>query len=230
LPKRSEPRWGEQAVLREASLGRRKLTNMKGKFITFEGSEGCGKSTQSRMLFDHLKAKGVKTIYLREPGGVKISEKIRELLLNPESKISPQAETLLYMAARAQVVADLIKPALLKGKIVICDRFLDSTIAYQGYGLGMDISLIKAIGKFATLGISPDLTIFLDLPVKKGLKHRFAKDRIEQRSLVYHQRVRKGYLDLAAKEPRRIKIIKVEDNKEVTQDNVRFTVNKLLRK
>ncbi|MCK9572197.1 MAG: dTMP kinase [Candidatus Omnitrophica bacterium] len=203
---------------------------MRGKFITFEGSEGCGKSTQSRMLFDHLKAKGVKAIYLREPGGVKISEKIRELLLNPESKISPQAETLLYMAARAQVVADLIKPALLKGKVVVCDRFLDSTIAYQGYGLGMDISLIKAIGKFATLGISPDLTIFLDLPVKKGLKHRFAKDRIEQRSLVYHQRVRNGYLDLAAKEARRIKIIKVEDNKEVTQNNVRLAVNKLLRK
>jgi len=204
---------------------------MKGKFITFEGSEGCGKSTQSRMRLDHLKRKGFKAVYLREPGGVKISERIRELLLNPESKISPQAETLLYMAARAQVVEDLISPALSKGKIVVCDRFLDSTIAYQGYGLGMDIRLIMAVGKFATLGISPDLTVFLDLPVKKGLKHRLlTKDRIEQRSLVYHQRVRNGYLALARKEPKRIKIVKVENDKAVTQFNIRALVDKLLVK
>ena len=204
---------------------------MKGKFITFEGSEGCGKSTQSRMLFEYLKRKGFKAVYLREPGGVKISERIRELLLNPESKISPQAETLLYMAARAQVVEDVISPALSKGKIVVCDRFLDSTIAYQGYGLGMDIRLIMAVGKFATLGISPDLTVFLDLPVKKGLKHRLlTKDRIEQRSLVYHQRVRNGYLALARKEPKRIKIVKVENDKAVTQFNIRALVDKLLVK
>ena len=204
---------------------------MKGKFITFEGSEGCGKSTQSRMLFEHFKSRGFKAVYLREPGGVKVSEEIRELLLNPESKISPQAETLLYMASRAQVVEDVIKPALLKDKVVLCDRFLDSTIAYQGYGLGMDIRLIMAIGKFATLGISPDLTIFLDLPVKKGLKHRLlTKDRIEQRSLVYHQRVRDGYLALARKEPGRIKIVKVEQDKKVTQDNIRIIVDKLLVK
>ena len=202
---------------------------MRGKFITFEGSEGCGKSTQSRMLFDYLKRKGKKVVYLREPGGVKLSERIRELLLNPESKISPQAETLLYMAARAQVVEDVIKPALLKGKIVVCDRFLDSTVAYQGYGLGMDIRMIMIMGKFATLGVSPYLTIFLDLPVKKGLKHRLlTKDRIEQRSLVYHQRVRNGYLKLARKEPGRIKIIKVEQDKKVTQSNIRILVDKLL--
>jgi dTMP kinase len=202
---------------------------MKGKFITFEGSEGCGKSTQSRMLFDYLKQKGFKAVYLREPGGVKVSERIRELLLNPESKISAQAETLLYMAARAQVVEDVIKPALLKGKVVVCDRFLDSTVAYQGHGLGMDIRLIREVGKFATLGISPDLTIFLDLAVKKGLKHRLlTKDRIERRSLAYHHKVRNGYLALARKEPVRIKIIKVEDHKAVTQDNIRALVNKLL--
>ena len=121
---------------------------MKSKFITFEGSEGCGKSTQSEMLFRYLKSRGLKVVYLREPGGVKLSEKIREILLNPESKISPEAETLLYMAARAQVVRDIIQPALKAGKIVICDRFLDSTIAYQGFGLGIDISMIKTIGKF----------------------------------------------------------------------------------
>jgi len=195
---------------------------MKSKFITFEGSEGCGKSTQSEMLFRYLKSKGLKVVYLREPGGVKLSEKIREILLNPESKISPEAETLLYMAARAQVVREIIKPALESGKIVICDRFLDSTIAYQGFGLGIDINMIKTIGKFATLGIKPDLTLFLDLPVKNGLKHRDnCKDRIEQRSFKYHEEVRKGYLNLARLEPKRIKIVKVQTDKLTTQNNIR---------
>ncbi len=195
---------------------------MKSKFITFEGSEGCGKSTQSEMLYCYLKSKGLDVVYLREPGGVKLSEKIREILLDPDSKISPEAETLLYMAARAQVVRDIINPALKAGKIVICDRFLDSTIAYQGFGLGVDIKMIKTIGRFATLGIKPDLTLFLDLAVKKGLKHRDnCKDRIEQRSFKYHQIVRKGYLKLAKLEPKRIKIVKVQVDKLMTQDNIR---------
>jgi dTMP kinase len=201
---------------------------MKGKFITFEGSEGCGKSTQSKMLFSYLKARGLKVIYLREPGGIKLSEKIREILLNPESRISPLAETLLYMAARAQVVEEIIKPALGSGRIVVCDRFLDSTIAYQGYGLGIDIKLIKSIGNFATQGIKPDLTIFLDLPVKSGLKHRHScKDRIEQRSFSYHGKVRRGYLALARDEPQRIKVVKVLENKFKTQENIREIVDAL---
>jgi dTMP kinase len=205
-------------------LGKR--INMKGKFITFEGSEGCGKSTQSEMLFKYLKAQGLKAIYLREPGGVQLSEMIREILLNPKSKICPAAETLLYMAARAQVVEEIIKPTLSSGKIVICDRFLDSTIAYQGYGLGIDVKLIKSIGNFATQGIQPDLTIFLDLPVKSGLKHRYnCQDRIEQRSVSYHEKVRRGYLALAKAEPRRIKIVKVAEDKFKTQDNIREIVD-----
>jgi dTMP kinase len=201
---------------------------MKGKFITFEGSEGCGKSTQSEMLFRYLKAKRSKVIYLREPGGVKLSEKIRDILLNPKNKISPEAETLLYMAARAQVVEEIIKPALKAGKTVVCDRFLDSTIAYQGFGLGIDIKLIKLIGNFATQGIRPDLTIFLDLPVKSGLKHRHnCKDRIEQRSINYHEKVRIGYLTLAKEEPRRIKIVRVQKDKFKTQKKIRETVSAL---
>lgn len=201
---------------------------MKSKFITFEGSEGCGKSTQSEMLFRYLKAKGVKAIYLREPGGVKLSEKIRDILLDPKNKISPEAETLLYMAARAQVVEEIIKPALKSGKTVVCDRFLDSTIAYQGYGLGIDIKLIKLTGNFATQGIKPDLTIFLDLPVKSGLKHRHnCKDRIEQRSINYHEKVRSGYLALAKEEPRRIKIVRVQRDKFKTQSLIREIVNAL---
>ncbi len=199
---------------------------MKGKFITFEGSEGCGKSTQSKMLFGYLKAQGLKVTYLREPGGVKVSEIIRKILLDSKNKISPLAETLLYMAARAQVVEEIIKPALIAGRIVVCDRFMDSTIAYQGYGLGIDIKLIKAIGNFATQGISPDLTVFLDLPVKSGLKHRHnCKDRIEQRSVSYHEKVRKGYLALAEDEPQRIKIVKVLEDKFKTQEKVREIVN-----
>jgi len=199
---------------------------MKSKFITFEGSEGCGKSTQSGMLFSYLLAKGAKVIYLREPGGVKLSEAIRRILLDPKSRISAGAETLLYMAARAQVVQEIIKPALEAKKIVICDRFLDSTIAYQGFGLGIDIKLIKFLGGFATQGIKPDLTILLDLPVKSGLKHRHnCQDRIEQRSVSYHEKVRRGYLALAKQEPRRIKIVKVLENKFKTQEKIREIVN-----
>jgi dTMP kinase len=201
---------------------------MRGKFITFEGSEGCGKSTQSEMLFGYFKAKGLDVIYLREPGGVKLSEAIRTLLLDPQSTICPEAETLLYMAARAQVVQEIIKPALEAKRIVICDRFLDSTIAYQGFGLGIDIKLIKTLGNFATQGVKPDLTIFLDLPVEAGLKHRRnCCDRIEQRCVSYHEKVRKGYLRLAKEEPRRIKMVKVMEDKFKTQNKIREIVDAL---
>jgi dTMP kinase len=202
---------------------------MKGKFITFEGSEGCGKSTQSKLLYSYLKKKGLGVFYLREPGGVKVSEKIRKILLDPKNNISPECETLLYMAARAQVVSDIIKPALSKGKIIVCDRFLDSTLAYQGYGLGIDIDFIKTAGDFATCGIKPDLTLFLDLAVKKGLKHRQnIKDRIEQRNFTYHQRVRNGYLKLAAQEPKRIKIVKVENDLNFTQQKIRDLADEII--
>lgn len=200
--------------------------DLKSMFITFEGSEGCGKSTQSRMLFDYLKSKGKAVIYLREPGGVKISEKIRDILLDARNTaMSRECEMLLYMASRAQVVSDIIRPALAKKMIVICDRFLDSTVAYQGYGLGIDLALIKKIGVFVAQGIVPDLTIFLDLPVKKGLKHRESKeDRIEMRTLNYHQKVRRGYLAIAHKEPHRVKIVKVKGTKDLTQNDIRRIV------
>lgn len=202
---------------------------MKGKFITFEGSEGTGKSTHSRLLARYLRRKGYRVILLREPGCTAISEKIRSILLdNGNKSITPLCETLLYMAARAQLAEKVIAPALLEGKIVICDRFMDSTIAYQGYGLGIDIKAIKYIGNFSSGGIRPDLTIFLDLAVKKALGCRRLKDRIEKRSLSYHERVRQGYLKLALLEPGRIKIIKVHDDKSATQKNVRKMVDKFL--
>ena len=205
---------------------------MKGKFISFEGSEGSGKSTQSKLLYQYLKRKGLKTVCLREPGGTKASEKIRKILLDHKNdSITPLSEMLLYMAARVQLVKEIILPALKKGKIVICDRFLDSTIAYQGYGLGIDIGLIKFLGEYVTSGIKPNLTIFLNLPLKKGLRHREnTKDRIEKRSFTYHSRVLKGYFKLAALEPRRIKIIKVDKDKNKTQTKIRELVDKFLRK
>ena len=203
---------------------------MKGKFITFEGSEGSGKSTQSRLLYEYLKSKGYKVIYLREPGTTRISEKIRNILLDAKNNsMLPVCETLLYMASRAQLVDEVIRPAISGGKIVICDRFLDSTLAYQGYGLGIDINAIKRIGDFATQGIKPDLTIFLDLPVKEGLRYRHStKDRIEKRSLAYHTKVRNGYLTLAAKEPGRIKIVKIQQDKNITQGNIRKIADNFL--
>jgi dTMP kinase len=203
---------------------------MNGKFITFEGSEGSGKSTHSKRLYAYLKRKGLPVLHIREPGGTKVGEQIRKILLDPAHKMmSPVCETLLYMAARRELVESIIRPALKEKKIVICDRFLDSTRAYQGFGLGVDMKLIECVGLAATTGIAPDLTIFLDLAAKAGLKRTGAvKDRIEKRPLSYHQRVRQGYLKLAQREPKRIKIIKVAKNKLVTQARIREIVRNFI--
>jgi len=204
---------------------------MKGKFVTFEGSEGSGKSTQSAFLAEYLKVRGYDVLYIREPGGTPISEHIRSILLDQHNAaMGGFCELLLYMAARAQVVRDIIKPALKSGKIVICDRFLDSTIAYQGYGNGVDIGMIKNIGKFATQSIKPDLTIIFDIETEKGLSRtNRVKDRIEQRTLSYHQKVRKGYLELAKKEPKRIRLITVNKSIEEIQAIVKQHIDKLLK-
>ena len=201
---------------------------MRGKFITFEGSEGCGKSTQSKLLADYLRKKGFKVVYVREPGGTKISEQIRKILLDTKNeKMSAVCEMLLYMAARAQIVMEIIQPALKAGKIVICDRFLDSTLVYQGFGLGIDIDFIKEVGRFVTSNLKSDLTIFLDLSVREGLFHRrLIRDRIEKRPLAYHQSVRKGYLKLAAREPKRIKVVKVQVKLDKTQSQVRKLIER----
>jgi dTMP kinase len=196
---------------------------MRGKFITFEGPEGSGKSTQGKLLVKYLKSRGKKAIFLREPGGTRVGEKIRQILLDGSNKkFCPLSEMLLYMAARAQVIKEVIKPALAKGYFVVCDRFLDSTLAYQGYGLGVDLGLIKYLGRFVTAGIMPDLTIFLDVAVKKGLNAcGRSLDRIEQRPLAYHHKVRRGYLKLAAGYPGRIKIVRPDKDKRKTQLKIR---------
>ncbi|MBF0489435.1 MAG: dTMP kinase [Candidatus Omnitrophica bacterium] len=203
---------------------------LKGKFITFEGSEGSGKSTQSALVVEYLKAKKLPVMLLREPGGVKISEKIREMLLDVKNTLmADECETLLYMAARAQLVKEVLKPALEEGKIVICDRFLDSTIAYQGWGNKVDVGAIEAIGNFAVAGLKPDLTLLFDIDTKEGLSRTNAKkDRIELRSLDYHTRVRQGYLDIAKKEPKRVKVISVDASKEVIFERVKRHIDKVL--
>ena len=205
---------------------------MKSKFITFEGSEGCGKSTQSKLFYQYLKRKGCPVVYLREPGSTKIGEQIRRILLAPRNQVmAPACEMLLYMAARAQIVSEIISPSLKKGKIVICDRFLDSTLAYQGYGLGINSKTIKYIGDFVTAGIKPDLTIFLNLATEKGLERcGQVKDRIEKRSFGYHLRVKEGYLKLARQEPTRIKIIRVESSADKTQEKIRKLADRFLEK
>ena len=203
---------------------------MMGKFITLEGAEGSGKSTQSVLIMDYLKARKVRAMLLREPGGVKLSEKIRALLLDvAHDQMSDECETLLYMAARAQLVKEVLVPTLEKGTHVICDRFLDSTIAYQGAGNGVDMKAIEQIGLFATAGIKPDLTLLFDIDVSKGLSRTNAqKDRIEQRAVDYHERVRQGYLDIAKREPKRVKVIKVDASKEEIFKQVKGYVEVIL--
>lgn len=202
----------------------------KGKFISFEGSEGSGKSTQAGLVYEYLKKKKIPVVLLREPGGVKISEAIRRLLLDVKNTdMTKESETLLYMASRAQLVEEVLKPALNEGKVVLCDRFLDSTIAYQGFGNGVDVGAIREIGKFATQKIGPGLTLLFDIETEKGLSRTNAvKDRIELRSLKYHRRVRRGYLQLAKREPKRFRVIKVNKGKEEIFEIVREYVDAFL--
>lgn len=179
-------------------------------FITFEGSEGCGKSTQAKVLWQRLLDAGIRAELTREPGGTPLGDKLRQLLKHRiEVRISPLSELLLFIICRAELVDKVILPGLQQGKVIICDRFADSTVAYQGYGRGLDMKMIEYLNQLATKGIKPDLTVLLDLPVAKGLqrKTRSEFDRFEAEDIAFHSRVRQGYLDLAAKEPKRWLVI-----------------------
>jgi len=183
---------------------------MKRIFITFEGIEGCGKSTQSRLLKEFLEKENVPVMHTREPGGPKISESIRQILLsNENAEMVPETELLLYMASRSQHTAEWIIPALDEGKLVISDRYYDSTIAYQGAARELDRNIIDVITKFATYGLVPDLTILIDLPAEKGLSriHQDDADRLESESMDFHRRVRDGFLNLAHSEKERYLIV-----------------------
>lgn len=188
-----------------------------GCFITFEGIEGCGKTTQMKVLAERLAEKGYPVVVTREPGGCPIALKIRDILLDAaNSRMVPLAELLLYAAARAQHVSEIIKPALDAGKIVLCDRFTDATIAYQGYGRQLDLALIGKLNVLATENVRPQLTVLIDCEVETGLKRANARieastgareERFELESIQFHRRVREGYLGLAAAEPDRFIVI-----------------------
>ncbi|AEE14389.1 Thymidylate kinase [Thermodesulfobium narugense DSM 14796] len=181
--------------------------NKKGLFITFEGIEKCGKTTQSKLLYDKLLSLGEKVVYLKDPGVTEVGENFRNALLYGKN-ISVETEVLLFLACRAQLVNEHIFPALKDDKIVICDRFSDSTFAYQGYGRNVNLSFLKSLDKFATKGIKPDITFLFDFSFFEA-KQRFldSKDRMETESIEFHNRVRAGYLDLASMEPDRFCIL-----------------------
>lgn len=184
---------------------------MRGIFITFEGPEGGGKSLQVEKIREYLKQEGYDVLVVREPGQTEIGEEIRQVLLNPKNKkMDSRTEILLFEASRAQLVKEMINPALATGKIVLADRFYDSTTAYQGYGRGMNLNDIKWLNQFATGGLIPDLTILLDVPPEVGIARRKKskkKDRLDMEGIEFHQRVRKGYLKMAEKEPKRWRIV-----------------------
>jgi dTMP kinase len=174
-----------------------------GLFITFEGGEGCGKSTHSRLLLKKLEQQNVPVVLTHEPGGTALGDELRRALKKRRgSFISPQAELFLVAASRAQLVAELIRPALQEGKIVVCDRFTHSTMVYQGYGRGLDFTAIRMVNNMATRHLNPDLIILLDIPPEQGLaRKRDLKDRFELEDLSFHRRVREGYLKMAEAEP-----------------------------
>jgi dTMP kinase len=206
----------------------------KGIFISLEGIEGTGKTTQARLLSERLVEKGYEVILTQEPGGTVIGNRIREILLHVDHReMSYMAELLLYNAARAQHLNEKILPAVNDGKIVITDRFTDSTIAYQGYGRGIDIELLKSIDLIATGGIRPDLTILFDLDVETGLKRNKGinkVDRLELEDIEFHKKVREGYLKIAEAETERIKIVDaslpLKDVSEKVWEIVRWRLEK----
>jgi len=177
-------------------------------FITLEGGEGCGKSTQAEALYRRLRGKNLPVMLLHEPGGTALGEEIGKRLKGKRENITPQAELLLFAASRAQLVAEVIQPALKEGKIVICDRFSHSTTAYQGYGRRLNLAAVKTINRLAAQKVTPDLIILLDLSPEEGLARRGKQlDRLESEALSFHRRVRKGYRQMAAEEPDRWLVI-----------------------
>ena len=208
-----------------------------GRFITFEGGEGCGKSTQIRLLAERLRAAGKEVLLTREPGGTALAEKIRSLV-REESDDPPnsRAETLLFIASRAQVVENVIRPALASGTWVLCDRFADSTFAYQGYGRGLDLEELKRINSFATGGLEPDRTILLNVSPEVSAKRMRAReaatntdaDRMEKAGDSFHSRLRQGFLELAAAEPDRFAVIQADGSVEEVEEAVWNSIQPML--
>ena len=210
---------------------------MAGRFITFEGGEGCGKSTQIRLLAERLRAEGKDVLLTREPGGTALAEKIRALV-REESDDPPnaRAETLLFLASRAQLVAETIRPALDAGAWVLCDRFADSTFAYQGYGRGLDLAELKRLNNFATGGLAPDRTILLTVSAAAAAARmrsreratHTAADRMEMAGEDFHARMNAGFLELAAAEPERFSVIAADGSVDEVGEAVWNSIRPML--
>ena len=202
-------------------------------FITFEGVEGSGKTTQVDLLYDYLVDKGYNTIKTREPGGTAFGESLRKSLLQPDIHVFPLSELLVLMAMRAQHVEEVIGPALHDGKIVICDRFTDATYAYQGYGRGMDQGIILTLNRLVTKGVRPNLTVLLDCKVEQGFKRKrerkFSMDRFEKEEFSFHNNVKAGYITLSKEERERFFVINGDAEIEEVQKKIRDKVEQLLK-
>jgi len=211
---------------------------VRGCFITFEGTEGCGKTTQVSRLAESLQASGRQVTQTREPGGTPIGDQVRKILLDPANKaLHPRAELLLYAASRAQHLTERILPAIDAGLIVLCDRFSDATLAYQGYGRGLDIGVIRSLDQIVTGGLSPHLTVLLDIDAAKGLSRARGRNssaglahegRFEELDLAFHERVRNGYLTLARQDPERIRVVDASRSPDEVQRDVRRIVDEAL--
>jgi dTMP kinase len=208
---------------------------MPGFFVSFEGIEGCGKSTQVKLLAEALRAEGHEVVVTREPGGTSIGQTLRRILLEPlATPLAPGAEVLLMLADRAQHVQDVIAPGLRANKIVISDRFVDSTTAYQGYGRGMDLDLLARLNTFACGGYIPKLTLLLDVPVAEGLRRAQQRrggtvaDHFEAESVAFHERVRTGFLEVARIEPQRVYVIDTTRPVDIVQQEILVVVQERL--
>ncbi len=198
-----------------------------GFFVTIEGIEGSGKSTLAKGLYELLKEKGFPVLLTCEPGGTGAGEKIREILLFSKEKLSPYTELFLFLASRKEHVEKKILPALREGKIVICDRFDDSTIAYQGFGRELPLRILKRINKIVTCGLKPSLTFLLDIDPEEGLRRIERRDRIEEEELEFHQRVREGFLSIAKRAKKRVIVI---DAKKEKKEILKIAFEKLLQR
>jgi dTMP kinase len=201
----------------------------RGRFITFEGPEGSGKSSQARWLAGALRRGGYHMTVIRDPGSTALGRRLRRALLHTATPRSPMAEALLFIGARVQLVEERIRPALLRRHVVICDRFHDSTVAYQGFGGGLDVRWLDRVGREAIRGVTPTLTVLLDIPTDQGFArlHR-SRDRMERKGRAFHRRVRRGYLTLAAREPRRFVVVDASQPAEVVRRQIEEVVRQRL--
>ena len=199
------------------------MSKRKGLFITLEGTEGCGKSTHAKLLKSYLQDKGHEVVLTLEPGGTGVGKSIRDILLHRDASIDKAAELLLFGADRAHHVSSVIKPALAQGKIVICDRYIDSTTAYQVGGRGLPEDAVKFINNLSSEGVCPDVTILFDVPVEVGLKRLKGgmRDRFEKESLDFHEKIRMRFLEIAKAEPDRVKIVGSHDSIDSVEEKIR---------